>query len=154
MLRILKNKISGLKTYFNYTTKGLAQFPGKTRIRRFIELLFKKERITLKRINYIFCDDEFLLHINKSFLKHDFYTDIITFNLSEDDTGVIGEVYISTDRIKENAKTFDVTTKEEFLRVIIHGALHLCGYKDKKKSEIRIIRNKENEYLFLFIKFK
>jgi rRNA maturation RNase YbeY len=91
------------------------------------------------------------LGINRQFLDHDFYTDIITFPLS--DGGVIdAEVYISVDRVKENAAGFGVTQREEMLRVIFHGALHLCGYVDKRKSEITLMREKESEYLRLFEK--
>lgn len=142
-----------MKTYFNYISKNYF-FSEKIKIRRFIDYLFEKEGIPLKRINYIFCDDEFLLGINQCFLKHDVYTDIITFDLSEENSAITGEVYISIDRIKENAKFFRTATKEELLRVIIHGALHLCGYNDKKKAEKELMRNMENEFIALFLKFK
>jgi len=143
-----------VKAFFNYSTPVGASFKEKLKVRHFIELLFKKEGRNLKRIDYIFCDDQYLLTINQSFLNHDYFTDIITFDLSEKKEGIIGEVYISLDRIKENAKLFSVTTNEELLRVLIHGALHLCGYKDKKNADKETMRQKENEYLLQFIKFK
>lgn len=143
-----------MKAFFNYYIHNRRSFIEKLKIRYFIEFLFKREGKILKRIDYIFCDDLFLLSINQSFLNHDYFTDIITFDLSDKKEEIIGEVYISVDRIKENAKLFSVTTNEERLRVIIHGALHLCGYKDKRKSDKEIMQQKENEYLSLFINFK
>jgi len=125
-------------------------FPNKKRLKQFIELLFKKEKKGLYELTYVFCSDEYLLGINKDFLKHDFYTDIITFDLSENNKQTIGEIYISLDRIKDNAKTMNASIKEETLRVIFHGALHLCGYKDKSKADIIKMRMKEDYYLSLF----
>lgn len=128
------------------------QITDKTKLKDFIQLLFKKEKKVLSFITYVFCSDEFLLQINRDFLQHDYYTDIITFGLSEKGEPVEAEVYISLDRVKENAKGLGITYKEEILRVVFHGALHLCGYKDKKKSEITLMREKEAYYLRLFEK--
>lgn len=128
------------------------QLPGKTELKAFIQSIFKKEKQALRSITYIFCSDEFLLQMNRDFLKHDYYTDIITFGLSEKGEPVEAEVYISLDQVKDNAATIGTTFKEETLRVIFHGALHLCGYKDKKKSEIALMRSKEDHYLRLFEK--
>ena len=111
--------------------------------------IFKKEKKELERIDYVFCSDEYLLKINQDFLQHDYYTDIITFDLSES-TSVIGEIYISLDRVTDNAELNKVDFTEEFARVLFHGALHLCGYQDKKKSEIKTMRSKEDHYLTLF----
>jgi rRNA maturation RNase YbeY len=111
--------------------------------------LFKKEKVSLSRLDYVFCSDEFLLEINNKFLNHDYYTDIITFDLSDTDS-IMGEIYISIDRVKDNATQQSTSFKEELTRVIFHGALHLCGYKDKKQSEINLMRQKENYYLNLF----
>ncbi len=127
-------------------------FPNKTFIKAFIEKLIKKEGHVLSEINYIFCSDEFLLNMNRDFLQHDYYTDIITFGLSEKNKPIEAEIYISIDRVKENALSLGVSYKEEMLRVIFHGALHLCGFKDKTKSEISTIRDKEDQYLQLFTK--
>ena len=110
--------------------------PAKTEIKAFIESVFKKEKTPLATINYIFCSDEYLLSINQQFLNHDYYTDILTFGLHEKGAPVVAEVYISVDRVKENAKTLGVTFTNEMLRVLFHGALHLCGYKDKSKADI------------------
>ncbi len=117
-----------------------------------IEQLFIKERVVLDSLSYVFCSDEYLLKINREFLNHDFYTDIITFDLSEKQVGVIGEIYISLDRVKENAAGLGISFSEELLRVLFHGALHLCGYRDKKKAEIMEMRKKEEQYLRLYKK--
>lgn len=130
------------------------QMAGKTALKSFIQSIFKKEKKTLNAITYIFCSDEFLLQMNRDFLQHDYYTDIITFGLSEEGQPVEAEVYISLDRVKENARTHEATQTNETLRVIFHGALHLCGYKDKKKSEITVMRQKEDQYLRLYEKQK
>lgn len=119
----------------------------RTRLKLFIEKLFTSEKMKLGNLSYIFCSDEHLLTINNDFLKHDFYTDVITFDLSSSKNEIEGEVYLSVDRIKDNAKQLEVSFKEELHRVIFHGALHLCGYKDKKKEEALIMRSKENKYL-------
>ena len=125
---------------------------GKNSLKQFILFLFKKEKYALEAITYVFCSDEFLLQINRDFLRHKFYTDIITFPLSEKGQPIEAEIYISTDRVKENAKVHGKTYSNEMLRVIFHGALHLCGYKDKKKSEILLIRMKEEQFLHLYEK--
>jgi rRNA maturation RNase YbeY len=109
--------------------------------------LFKKEGKKLAELQYIFVADSRLLEINREFLHHDFYTDIITFPLSESRQPIIGEIYISVDRVRENAREFGTTIKMELLRVIFHGALHLCGYKDKTPKDQAIMRKKEDIYL-------
>jgi rRNA maturation RNase YbeY len=115
-----------------------------------IAKIFEREKVSLSRIDYVFCSDEYLFRINKKFLHHTTYTDVISFSLNRPNTPVIGEVYISLDRIKANSKEYNVLFRQELLRVIIHGALHLCGYKDKRKNEEEIMRSKENEYMNLF----
>jgi rRNA maturation RNase YbeY len=109
--------------------------------------LFKHERYKLKRVNYIFCSDEYLLPVNIEFMKHFTLTDVITFSFSREAEPVEGEVYLSVDRIKENAKSFNSTYQNELLRVMIHGALHLCGYTDKTKAAKARMREKENYYI-------
>ena len=99
-------------------------------------------------ITFVFCDDNYLLKINKEFLDHDTYTDIITFDYSVGNE-VISEIYVSTDRVQENAKKYKQTFENEIHRVMIHGALHLCGYNDKLAEEKQIMRDKENHYLSL-----
>lgn len=127
-------------------------FPGKTALKQFIGELFKKEKKALESITYVFCSDKYLLKINQDFLQHDYYTDIISFELSEKGMPAEAEIYISIDRVKENAKMMGVSFKQEVLRVIFHGALHICGYKDKTRLEQQTMRLKEDVYLALFTK--
>lgn len=120
-------------------------------VKSFIDSIFHTEELYEPRLTYIFCSDEYLLNINKQFLNHDYYTDIITFDLSNDHEDFVrGEIYVSLDRVEDNAKQFDVESDQELLRVLFHGALHLCGYKDKTKSEIKEMRYKEDNYLRLY----
>lgn len=117
-------------------------------LKLFINHLFQKERKNLLSLDIIFCSDEYLLDINNQHLQHNFYTDIITFDLSDSPiSSMIGELYISIDRVRDNATTLNISFTTELLRVIFHGALHLCGYNDKKLSDIKIIRKKEHHYL-------
>ena len=101
-------------------------------------------------ISIIFCSDDYLLDINKKYLNHDYFTDIITFNYNENNT-IIGDLFISIDRVKENAKELKVDFNNELFRVIIHGVLHLCGYNDKTQDQQKEIRTKEDEYLVLIV---
>ncbi len=138
-----------LNVFFHYLDRK-PLFTDKIKIRQFVQHIFKKEKVIIERIDYIFCSDDYLLEINKKFLKQDYYTDVIAFNLSDSSAKLKGEIYISSDRIKENAFDLKIKSKEEFLRVIIHGALHLCGYTDKSKKEADLMRVLENKYLLLF----
>ncbi|BAV09736.1 rRNA maturation RNase YbeY [Filimonas lacunae] len=138
------------KVHFNYADRKLS-LTGKENCKQHIEYLFSKEKKKLEEIRYIFCSDEYLLQINKDFLQHDYYTDIITFDLSEGDA-TTSEVYISVDRVKENAITQGTTFTREMLRVLFHGALHLCGYKDKTKDQVSEMRKKEEQYILSFEK--
>lgn len=124
----------------------------RKKLKIFLNELFKKEKRILQSINYIFCSDRYLLEINKRFLNHNFYTDTITFNYSEDKEVIIGEVYISSDRVKENAKALSLTNNEELHRVIFHGALHLCGYQDKSPNNKKEMVKAENYYLSAYFK--
>ena len=120
-------------------------------LKKFIIQLFIKEEKSLQSIDIIFCSDEYLLELNKQHLQHDFYTDIITFDLSESSSNpIIGELYISIDRVKDNSALRDEKFSTELLRVIFHGLLHLCGFKDKTPREIKTMRQKEGEYLNLY----
>ena len=101
----------------------------------------------MQSINYIFCSDDYLLELNKQYLNHNTLTDIITFELNAPGEPILSDIFISIDRVKENAKTLEIPFKQELHRVIFHGALHLCGYKDKKKEEQKLMRRKEDEYL-------
>lgn len=120
---------------------------NRSTLKEFIKSIFKKENKRLDFINYIFCSDKNLLTINKKFLNHDFYTDVITFNLSENNKHISAEVYVSLDRVRDNAKKNGASLTSELHRVLFHAALHLCGYDDKKKIEIERMRKKEDELL-------
>lgn len=97
-------------------------------------------------INYIFCDDEYLLQVNREYLKHDYYTDVITFDYVKGKT-ISGDIFVSLPRIFDNAQTLFKDFESEFFRVLAHGLLHLCGYKDKTEEEIAEMRSKEDYYL-------
>ena len=120
-------------------------------LKKFIHELFMKEGKSLRSLGIIFCTDKYLLEINKKHLQHDYYTDIITFDLSDSTSSQItGELYISVDRVKDNSLTLHTKFSNELLRVIFHGSLHLCGYQDKSEKDINIMRQKEDKYLTLF----
>jgi len=129
-----------------------ATLANRVALKSFIEKRVKKEGYTIDSLTYVFCSDKYLLKINKDFLSHDYYTDIISFDLSEIPGQLIGEVYISVDRVKDNAKTHGTSLKEELHRVIFHGALHFCGYKDKKPSEAKKMREMEDRWLNAYMK--
>ena len=122
----------------------------RARLKSFLPSLFKKEKKQLAELQYIFCSDPYLLEINKQYLNHNYYTDIITFDLSEPGQPINAEIYISVDRVRDNALSFGNTLKNELHRVIFHGALHLCGYKDKSQKDEKLMRNMEDRYLKLY----
>lgn len=123
--------------------------PNKTAVRNWINNTISAENYSLSELNFIFCSDVYLLEINKQYLNHDTYTDIITFDNSEEEGVIVGDIFLSIERIKENAQTFKVPFKDELHRVIIHGTLHLLGYPDKKKEEKALMTQKEDFYLSL-----
>jgi rRNA maturation RNase YbeY len=132
---------------FGYADRKLP-IDGKRTIQVAVIELVRHERSLPCRLQYVFCSDEYLHSMNVSFLQHDDYTDIITFDLSEDSKALIeGEIYISVDRVKSNASELGVSFRQEMLRVIFHGALHLCGYGDKTKASKAIMRSMEETYL-------
>lgn len=136
--------------FFNYLDGRAGFIKNKALLKEFITKIFYKEHKEILRIDYVFCSDEYLLKVNRKFLNHNFYTDIITFDLSGNNQKVTAEIYISTDRVKENAQINSVFLYKEMYRVLFHGALHLCGYKDKTFEEIRVMREKEDFYLDLY----
>jgi rRNA maturation RNase YbeY len=125
-------------------------FADRNRLKQFIAKLFKKENYKLDSLYYIFCSDDVLRKMNKEFLNHPDYTDILTFPLSEKGMPIMGEIYISIDRIKDNSLIFNTYFNDELLRVIFHGALHLCNYNDHSSQEIKKMRERENHYLRLY----
>lgn len=116
-------------------------------LRKWIEDIVTGKKFSIEELNFIFCSDDYLLRLNKNFLKHHFYTDVITFDNSVVKKKISGEIYISYDRVKENADLFNNSIKDEIHRVMIHGVLHLLGYKDKTKNEKILMRRGENESL-------
>ena len=116
-------------------------------LKAFIVSMFRKERKSLEKVNIIFCDDKFLLSLNLQFLHHDYYTDILSFPLSAEGKPINAEIYISIDRVKDNAKNLETSFREELHRVIFHGILHFCGYNDKSQKEIKRMRALEDQYL-------
>lgn len=135
---------------FNFNSKISLQ--NRKDLKDFIFSVFKLENKTAASLSIVFCSDDFLLDINKSYLQHDYFTDIITFNLSAPKSRLIdGEIYISVDTIRDNAKRFQITIKQELHRVIFHGVLHLCGYNDKSTKEKELMTLKEDHYLDLYL---
>jgi len=139
------------RIYFYYPEKKY-RVEDRYGLKRAVEGLFRTEGRKLERINYIFCSDDYLLSINRQYLNHDYYTDIITFDLSGGPNSIIADVYVSIDRVSENAKALRIRKSNELARVIFHGALHLCGYKDKSSEDISVMRKKENYYLKQYFK--
>lgn len=134
---------------FNFPAK--VALTNRTELKQFIASIFKREKKKPGTISYVFCSDDYLLDINRSYLNHDYYTDIITFDLSEPGSGIIdAEIYISIDTIRDNAKRFDTSINKELHRVIFHGVLHLCGYKDKTPGDQKLMTEKEDHYLELY----
>lgn len=140
------------KVWFHFDVPG-SILTNRRSLKKFLPKLFDKEGKNLSALSYIFTTDNALLKINKQYLKHDFYTDIITFDLSEPGQGITGEIYISLDRVKDNAKNLGFSIADELHRIIFHGALHLCGYKDKSRKEVLIMRGKEDFYLERYKRF-
>ena len=137
--------------FFNNADKSTS-LRSRTELKTFINKQCLKEGVHIETLQYVFCSDAFLLDINKRFLNHNFYTDIISFDLSEQKGSLIGDVYISIDRVKENAKTEGNLYTHELLRVIFHGALHFCGYKDKKPADHKTMRSMEDKWLKAYLK--
>lgn len=137
--------------HFFYPAVSFA-FRNRKKLKSFLEKLFKLEGFVLKQLNIIFCTDKALLEMNRKFLKHDYFTDIITFPLSDKNQPIEAELYISIDRIKENARINNETYTRELHRVIFHGCLHLSGYNDKSSQQIKRIRERETHYLRLYFR--
>jgi rRNA maturation RNase YbeY len=122
-------------------------FSKKKLLKAFLKNIFLAEGKSLKSLSFIFCTDNFLIQLNKKYLDHNYFTDILTFDLSEQNEQLTGEIYISVDRIKENAKLYNTLIINELHRIMIHGVLHLCNYNDKIFSEKKLMTARENYYL-------
>lgn len=149
-----------LFTYFNFVTHKLTNMinyfskndfilKNKLKRKKWLKETIENEAFRLGDINYIFCSDEQLLDINIQYLNHDYYTDIITFDYKENHI-ISGDIFISTDRVKENAIINNEEFDDELNRVLVHGILHIIGYKDKMDEDIKLMREKENTYINLF----
>jgi len=132
---------------FNYETDF--ELANETKISDWLSKVIISENKKEGDINYIFCNDEYLLEINQQYLNHDTLTDIISFDYSVGNE-LHGDVFISVERVRDNAFDFNVSFEEELLRVLVHGVLHYSGYKDKTEADEKIMRKKENEKIQLF----
>ncbi|TRX23712.1 rRNA maturation RNase YbeY [Flavobacterium franklandianum] len=132
---------------FNYETEFTLE--NESAISNWISNVIKSEGKKEGEINYIFCDDEYLLEINKEHLQHDYYTDIISFDYTVGNE-INGDMFISIERVIENAQDFKVTFEEELKRVLVHGVLHYCDYKDKSEEDVLLMRSKEDEKIAMF----
>ena len=125
----------------------------RTVLKKFLQKIADVEKTKIKELSIIFCSDSYLLEINKTFLSHNYHTDIITFDLTEkNEIAKTAELYISVDRVRANSIEYQSSINNELHRVVFHGILHLCGYKDKSRIDIQKMREKENKYLNLYFK--
>ena len=136
------------KPNINFFTEDLSfTLKSKTSIRQWILDTIIAEGYALEELNFIFCSDEYLLVMNKQYLDHDTYTDVITFDNAEEPKTIVGDIFISVDRVRENATDLNHLFTNELCRVMIHGTLHLLGYPDKTKAAKSIMTGKEDHYL-------
>jgi rRNA maturation RNase YbeY len=119
--------------------------------KRWLKSIDTKAGLNIKELNYVFCSDEYLYRMNLEYLNHETYTDIITFDNSEKEFDIAGDIFVSIDRVNENAKTHNQEVDTELNRVLVHGLLHLMGYKDKTKEESTLMRQKEEESINLYL---
>ena len=132
---------------FNYENEFELQ--NEDQIATWISAVILSENKQEGDINYIFCDDDYLLNLNEQYLDHDTLTDIISFDYSVGNE-LHGDIFISIERVRENAQDFNVTFEEELIRVLVHGVLHYCGYKDKSEEDEQVMRSKEDEKIKMF----
>ncbi|MNI41259.1 Endoribonuclease YbeY [compost metagenome] len=130
-----------------FTESVTYNLPQKLKIKKWLKASIEKEGFKLGELNFIFCSDEYLLGINQQYLNHDTYTDIITFDNSDKEKLIVSDIFISIERVKENALTFKTNEFDEVCRIMIHGTLHLLGYKDKGKTAKALMTQKEDEHL-------
>lgn len=133
----------------NFYSENQFQLRNEELYDAWLRRIIESEQMKLEEISYIFCDDEYLLEINQKYLDHDTYTDIISFDNSVGSI-LAGDIFISTERVEENAREFGVEFQEELRRVMAHGVLHLCGYKDKSDEDSALMRRKEEEKMKMF----
>lgn len=140
-----------LKVQFHFLSKT-SSLTDRKELKSFLLRYARKEGYQIEQLNYVFCSDPYLRKINKDFLQHDYNTDIVTFNLSEKKQLLVGDIYISLDRVRENAATYAASIKQELHRVVFHGLLHLLGYNDKSPKQAREMRAMEDYLLKLYFK--
>lgn len=134
----------------NFFSEGVGFKPKQIlKIKTWLILVAKEEGYQVGTLNYVFCNDEYILETNRKYLQHDYYTDIITFDNTEN-FKISGDLVVSLDTVKSNAEMIGVDLSQELCRVIVHGVLHLCGYLDKSEDEEKVMRGKENYYLSKF----
>jgi probable rRNA maturation factor len=133
----------------NYNYESDFELPNEIEVSKWLSKVILSENKSEGEINYIFCDDEYLLQINKQYLNHDTLTDVISFDYSLGNE-LSGDIFISTERVQDNANDYKVTFTEELNRVMVHGVLHYCGFKDKTEEDVLFMRNKEEEKLKMF----
>ncbi|MCX7546587.1 rRNA maturation RNase YbeY [Xanthomarina sp. F1114] len=137
----------------SYNSENTFHLENEAQISSWLEEVIINEDFKLGEINYIFCNDDYLHKLNVEFLQHDTLTDIISFDYTVGKL-IQGDIYISTERVTDNAKDFDVSFSEELHRVMVHGVLHYCGFKDKSPEDEKLMRRKENQYLELLSKIR
>ena len=137
------------KVYF-HTEDLKFKLPTSGAFKKWLIKSASNEDFQIEELNYIFCSDAYLLQVNKDYLDHDYFTDIITFDNSEEEGNILGDIFISVDRVKDNAAQLKLPFENELKRVMIHGLLHLMGYKDKTTAQKAKMRKKEEEYISLF----
>jgi rRNA maturation RNase YbeY len=138
-----------MTTIINLGVK-LPSFVSKRDLKQAVKNLVLNEGKSLRDLSIVFTDDDYLLEVNKQYLNHDYFTDVITFDYSNHPE-VSGDIMISLDRVEDNALSMNLAYEQEFYRVVFHGVLHLCGYKDKSKDDIVIMREKEDFYIQRFV---
>ena len=126
------------------------KFQGKNNFKAWLKKVADKEGFKIKDLNYIFCSDEYLHKINVDYLDHDTLTDLLTFDNSEDESTIEGDIFVSIERVKENSQTLNTVFEEEIKRVVIHGLLHLCGHDDHSIEEKVEMRRLESKYISIF----
>ena len=126
------------------------KLPQKQALRQWLKQQTEQEGYSIGELNYIFCSDEYVLQVNRDYLQHDYYTDIITFDQREEENTIEGDIFISVERVADNAIQLNVPVAQELRRVLAHGLLHLCGYGDKTNEEVTQMRIKEDEWLAKF----
>ncbi len=130
-----------------FTEDTVYSLPQKTICRNWLKTQAAQEGMTIGDLNYIFCSDAYLLTVNETYLSHDDYTDIITFDNSETEGRIEGDIFISVERVEENSRLYETRPELEMRRVLAHGLLHLCGYGDKTEADIVVMRAKESDWL-------